>query len=580
MPTLFKPTNVQATFRREVTNIAEFYSTLSYYTDTGVDERVTSNNPVNNPGYSLTVALTSSKSSNNDLSYIYPKALFYTYRTNTNDILQYQVYPPIIYCSELSGIGYQYNHTDCFRMEIVSNGFEYLNNTAQDKDLTAYIVQGAFRLYYNTAYLANGINDIQQYTATIDFPTFNPMTDSNQNKYAYVKNDAIFIKDSNLPRFPIISDPQQMTMQWGSRIPRAIENVALYYTISLNPDIFSNLQTKFDRGCFAIQTDNHTLRIGRRSCKQDIGYYNSAITIQLPARTGSIFRYYYNGSEIRTSTRITLAPTNSTSTGNYAIGSSLTNPASNFTMEEISGPSIGLHCAKLLNVFFIKVTSTEANKMNYFGKKSCYLNNKSFNTGLKWSSSFEVRAEHSNTPIGTFIDANVINVEHPILHTTTSENPGDFDVFRAENENYSRYPAIELGIEELAVRPENFQLSNQTITYYSYTSLYNNEDILSISLDNENPGYVIATSQFNTSITPTTFSVSNATSAYTYCYIAADILVSAFAQTTTNTTYVKLYKSRVFTPTYVCILKDNVSLPAQYITTRTHIPTSSMFNRP
>ena len=430
-------------------------------------------------------------------------------------------------------------------MEIVSNGFEYLNNTAQDKDLTAYIVQGAFRLYYNTAYLANGINDIQQYTATIDFPTFNPMTDSNQNKYAYVKNDAIFIKDSNLPRFPIISDPQQMTMQWGSRIPRAIENVALYYTISLNPDIFSNLQTKFDRGCFAIQTDNHTLRIGRRSCKQDIGYYNSAITIQLPARTGSIFRYYYNGSEIRTSTRITLAPTNSTSTGNYAIGSSLTNPASNFMMEEISGPSIGLHCAKLLNVFFIKVTSTEANKMNYFGKKSCYLNNKSFNTGLKWSSSFEVRAEHSNTPIGTFIDANVINVEHPILHTTTSEN-----------------------------------LSNQTITYYSYTSLYNNEDILSISLDNENPGYVIATSQFNTSITPTTFSVSNATSAYTYCYIAADILVSAFAQTTTNTTYVKLYKSRVFTPTYVCILKDNVSLPAQYITTRTHIPTSSMFNRP
>lgn len=583
---------------------------LSYITDTfvgewaGVSGHSAERDDIH---YDNTLAIGITNSNGGQVSqqsYIYPHALFGTRMDGSNPI-RYQIYPPIIttYLNHISGLD------DYYKRFTLSNLNLYANISAADK---TYLFPHLFRITY--AYYdennANILPNERSYQTAI-VPSFDPVTESNNNQFAYYLGSTLHIKDPSLPNkiVPTVDSNAFSTEESNFDI----HNFFTYFAIDYNmpsqeiEDKVKELYINDLPLCYVRQTVNgESVDIWRR--QYNLGNQLSIGTrvnlIQNPT-TYYIFRYYYNGTEItgpdNNAMLANLMPAVNFEYNDGSIGltpdqntnytnlqgfdpkyiyfdnniTSGTNPY-NVTITGIGGnasspnyPNVWLmntlsNKFSLFNLHLIKVTAAETRNMKTWGQKSTFLNWKSYNNTQTFncdafSSNITLNIIDSTNKANTYIFNPVTqNETHPIMFSDNPKKNSRLESITNTAQSQAGFVGHLAAVNMKHKFNGNVNLMNDIQTQFTYITAsnisdYNLYDISSMSLT-----YTVAnntyTGHINVTLNPTTINMRTTATAssslrgtYTYCYIAADMIGPKSRTPTT------LIANRVISSTYLCI---------------------------
>ena len=192
--------------RREIYTQSEFNESLSYITDY--------NTTLIAPGIN-TLKFSETLAYGTGSTYTYPKAIFQYFSRIERDLapIRYtwegsrklQIYPPIIKASINTIYGC---NNDIIRMYIGESGENFVK--INGKVATAYLFKGMFNVSYSTVQKPTSqLSNSEKVNITI--PSFNPSTESNSTRFAYVDAGLMFIKD---PLFANVTIPTSLPRQY------------------------------------------------------------------------------------------------------------------------------------------------------------------------------------------------------------------------------------------------------------------------------------------------------------------------------------------------------------------------------
>lgn len=533
---------------------------LSYYTDANMhthtlqDTQTTGNKATTSNNYSYTLVI------GNGSSYVYPRAMF---------IGNKQVYPPV----GLTTLGSIRPLSGSDTKNFTLFNSKYISRLSiSDK---TYLLPKIFNVQYAT-------NMSNSYT-TVQIPSFNPITESNNSQYAYFYGSLVIIKDPALPNYKVPTG----VMDYGSNYD---STYFTYFSVAANGSVCNANQTSWDTTQYPLSYTRTSANTYIHRRQFVLGNNTRIRTIRESETSNStyyIFRYYYKGTEItnindiayimpeysiRTS-EVTYTTNNSNNLTINSIGIypnctfffdnissptgrfTLTIPSSNF-YESPSGNHASIRfydMGSLFNIHLIKVNAGITNtQMQAFGQSSFYYNYKSLllNGIVDFIDypNYTVNTVFTNASnIDTFlIKTSQLNEEHitnrPKKNSIITSINNSFNT----TDLYKRLAAAKIN-HKFA---NNLNINNQNqFTYTTYANAMTTSDVSSLSFTTNTSSGTL-TIQMNASAinSRTTVTASSAlANTYTYCYIAADVI----SKKTSNTAYV--ITNRVLSDTYLCI---------------------------
>lgn len=375
--------------------------------------------------------------------------------TRTLSDKQVQVYPPVIY----SPIFNLRRGNSEYEWNFKVNHFSYL---APMTSQTTYLFKEILKVQYSVR------GDMQQKTV-VNIPSFNPATESNSNRYAYIVGNTVSIRDPLLPKLP-----ESGTTIYPNTFPT---NTCSFVNIRLNRDVVSELKDKYattysplayDVNSNASSTD---LQILRRQFT--LGSYISFQTIY---HSGTDLSYlgFYEAANNTLLTENNVFPFIPETTGLCGLNYRATNYALNGTVttDDTVEPCEQMP-SKIMNIFLIKLSSQSLTNQQ-LDKLSLVTHYANSGTNSSWILNTDLQRD--NFPLADYELAYLTNKILPTLceiNETSVVEPQPairgFNVTAVPNTSDSHLPGFTL----YTLLDSQLMWRAQTASYVTYDFIYN-----------------------------------------------------------------------------------------------------------
>ncbi len=368
---------------------------------------------------------------------------------------QVQIYPPVIY----SPIYNLRRGNSEYEWNFNVNNMSYL---APMTSQTTYLFKEILKVQYSVR------GDMQQKTI-VNIPSFNPATESNSNRYAYIVGNTVSIRDPLLPKLP-----ESTTTIYPNTFPT---NTCSFVNIRLNSSIVNELKDKYATTYFPLAYDVNSnasstdLQILRRQFT--LGSY---ISFQTLYHSGNDFSYlgFYEAANNTFLTQDNVFTFMPETTGLCGFNYKATNYAANGNVTiDNTVDACDQMPSKIMNIFLIKLSSQSITdqQLNKLSLVTHYANS---GTNSSWILNTDLQKDSF-----PFTEYKMTYLTNTILHelceineTSVAESQPlirGFNVTAVPNSNDSNLPAFTL----YTLVDNHISWRAQTASYVTYNFIYN-----------------------------------------------------------------------------------------------------------
>lgn len=375
--------------------------------------------------------------------------------TRTINDKQVQIYPPVIYSPIFNlrrgNSDYEWNFT-----------VNYLSYLAPMTSQTTYLFKEILKVQYSVR------GDMSQKTV-VNIPSFNPATESNSNRYAYIVGNTVSIKDPLLPKLP-----ESSTTIYPNSFPT---NTCSFVNIRLNSSVANELKEKYATTYFPLaynvnsNASSTDLQILRRQFT--LGTY---ISFQTLYHSGSDLSYlgFYEAANNTFLTENNVFPFIPETTGLCGFDYRATNYSLNGTVTTDNTVEVCYQMpSKIMNIFLIKLSSQSLTgpQLDKLSFVTHYANS---GTNSSWILNTDLQKD--NFPLTeykmTYLTNKILPEFCEINETSVVESQQSirgFNVTAVPNDNDSHLPAFTL----YTLVDNQISWKAQTASYVTYSFIYN-----------------------------------------------------------------------------------------------------------